>query len=312
MKTFIRVAEIWLPAQDGSTLEFGGGLYGRAPGFGTVSRQMCFGRGEGLPGRAWDEARPLLLTQLEGSYFLRTRAARAAGLRCAMALPIFVGDVFKAVVVLLCGDHDAHAGAIELWHNDSRIAADMTLIDGYYGTTGEGLHQLSQDTYLPRGAGLPGLAWQRGASVFVGDLAASPQFLRQGDAAAAGLTHGMAFPCTTRTHVTYVLTLLSAAQTPVAQRIESWAAGTTPGTLLRTGGHCETEGPLGHGRETVSLAGDGAVASAFRTGVPAVSEPARTLSGPVGATAGTLGCDALIAIPVIAEGAVSEVVVMYF
>lgn len=49
MHSFIRVVETWGPSPDGSLLEFAQGLYDMAPGFGTVSRAMCFGRGEGLP-----------------------------------------------------------------------------------------------------------------------------------------------------------------------------------------------------------------------------------------------------------------------
>ena len=67
-KTFIRVVEVWVPDAEQSLLEFGGGLYGSAARFGMASRSMCFGRGEGLPGRAWDEDRPqLLASRREGS-----------------------------------------------------------------------------------------------------------------------------------------------------------------------------------------------------------------------------------------------------
>ena len=120
MKTFIRAAEVWVPSRDRALLEFAGGLYGIASQFGSISRSMCFGRCEGLPGRAWDEGRPIVLKNLEGSYFLRAIAARAAGLTCAIAIPVFLCDVLSAVVVFFCGDPEAHAGAIELWHNDPR------------------------------------------------------------------------------------------------------------------------------------------------------------------------------------------------
>ena len=83
MKTFIRVVEVWVPDADGTLLEFGGGLYGNTRGFGAVSRRMCFGRGEGLPGQAWDQGRPIMLKQLDGSYFRRSprRRGRRADLR---------------------------------------------------------------------------------------------------------------------------------------------------------------------------------------------------------------------------------------
>ena len=92
MKTFIRAVEVWLPDAGHTLLEWGGGLYPDAPRFGAVSRAMCFGRAEGLPGQAWELGRPLVLKRFEGSYFLRTRAAAAEGLTCGIALPYFHGE----------------------------------------------------------------------------------------------------------------------------------------------------------------------------------------------------------------------------
>jgi len=82
--TFIKAAEVWLPSNDGTLLEFGSGAFGAARRFAAISREMCFGRGEGLPGRAWDEGRPILLPRFEGSNFRRNSAElrrRAATLR---------------------------------------------------------------------------------------------------------------------------------------------------------------------------------------------------------------------------------------
>ena len=155
MKTFIRVVEVWVPDAEHSLLEFGGGLYGSAARFGMASRSMCFGRGEGLPGRCWDESRPIVLTELDPSVFRRTEQARAEGLTCGIALPVFAGDVLKAVFVMFCGDDDEHAGAIELWRNDPRESREMTLDDGYYGTTADAFEFMSRRTSFHKGIGLP-------------------------------------------------------------------------------------------------------------------------------------------------------------
>ena len=196
MNTFIRVAEVWVPSADGSLLELADGIFDAAPAFGSSSRAMCFGRAEGLPGNAWEEGRPLLLRRLEGSFFRRTTAARAAGLTCAVALPIFLGERLTSVVVLLCGYGNgvagAEVGAIELWRNDPRVESDLRLADGYFGATDPDLEALSRDSFLPRGQGLPGLAWQRDASVFIEDIGASRHFLRTQTAASAGIVRGLA------------------------------------------------------------------------------------------------------------------------
>ena len=64
-RTFVQVAEIWVP--EGDRLVHGGGNYGGLEGFEAASRRESFARGEGLPGRAWAEARPssLAMASLE-------------------------------------------------------------------------------------------------------------------------------------------------------------------------------------------------------------------------------------------------------
>ena len=100
MNTFVRVVEVWVPSEDGRLLELAGGLFDAAPAYGAISRHMCFGRSEALPGRAWDEGCPQLLPRLAGSYFRRTEAAQAAVLTCAAAVPIFIGERLTSVVVV--------------------------------------------------------------------------------------------------------------------------------------------------------------------------------------------------------------------
>jgi hypothetical protein len=69
MNTLIKAVEVWAPDEDGQLLELAGGLYGLASSFGRLSHSMCFGRGEGLPGLAWEEKRPILLTDLGSGHF---------------------------------------------------------------------------------------------------------------------------------------------------------------------------------------------------------------------------------------------------
>ena len=69
-------------------------------------------------------ARTILMTP-QGRVF--TQAAAAEGLTCGIALPIFAGDFLTAVLVIFCGDDQAHAGAIELWANDPALTRDLTL-----------------------------------------------------------------------------------------------------------------------------------------------------------------------------------------
>lgn len=287
--SFLRIAEIWLPSLDHAQLEFGGGLFGPAKVFASATPSLRFGLGEGLPGLAWQEGRPILLKDFDSPHFLRGAAARQSGLGCAVAWPIIVGSVFKAVVVLFGGSEEARSGAIELWHNQPRVTTDMTLVDGYYGMASNSFEVLSKDTFLPRGTGLPGLAWQRGETVFMEDLGASPRFLRGATAAEAGITRGLAMPCPARTEENHVLTLLSVQGTPIAQTIESWAPDAERRHLQRSAGF--GKGGLGAAPMALATATDQPLARAYLAGLPTIDGGA-------------------INIPVVADGEVSEVLVL--
>ena len=113
IKTFISVAEVWVPK--GDQLELAAGNYGELSEFEAASRQARFAKGEGLPGKAWAEARPVVLKEFDGSYFMRTEEARTAGLTSAVAVPVFAGEALKAVLVVLCADDEERMGAIEVW-----------------------------------------------------------------------------------------------------------------------------------------------------------------------------------------------------
>ena len=76
-KTFIRTLEFWVPDASGSLLEFGGGLFGECRRFESATRKLCFGRGEGLPGQAWEAGHPVMLTSLQAPAFRRAAAAQA-------------------------------------------------------------------------------------------------------------------------------------------------------------------------------------------------------------------------------------------
>ena len=299
MNSFIRAFEYWVPSADHSMLEFGGGLYGEATRFGSISREMCFGRGEGLPGQAWEAGHPIVLKQFEGSYFRRIAAARAEGITCGIALPIFGRAALHAVMVIFCGDDALHAGAIELWRNDPGESRDMTLVDGYYGNTGDTFEFISRSVAFRKGTGLPGMAWEAQAPVFLEDLGRGSGFLRADSAVKVGINRGFAMPCSTSGTDHYVMSFLSALATPLARRVEIWQPDAGGERLTRTSGFSETQGTLGSSAET-RMHGQGPVGIAFATGIPALAE----LSGE-GADVGPLA-----AIPVMLQGRLGAVLAL--
>ncbi len=311
MNTFIRVVEVWLPDRDHTLLEFGGGLYGSATRFGAASRSMCFGRGEGLPGQAWEQGRPIVLKQFEGSGFRRTQQAQAEGLTCGIALPVFEGDRLNAVLVIFCGDDEAHAGAIELWHNDPAVSKDMTLDDGYYGSTADAFEFMSRRTSFRKGTGLPGMVWEAGLPVFISDLGKSARFLRADSAVKVGINRGFAIPCAGRGPDAWVLAFLSALATPLVRRYEAWLPD---GDGLRLAdGFCEVAGPLPSAHASAGRLG--VLGEALSRRVPVLSEmatPHTPHPGPAGASAQAAGLQSVAAIPVLDGGQVVAVVAWYF
>jgi hypothetical protein len=313
VKTFIRVVEVWVPSADGTLLEFGSGLYGHARGFGAISQHMVFGRGEGLPGRAWESGQPIILKRLADSYFLRARAAAAEGLTCAIALPQFQREQLKSVLLIFCGDDALHAGAIELWHNEPSRSPDMTLAEGYYGGAAEVFAFMSKHTSFRKGFGLPGLAWESGLPVFMPDLGKGSRFLRGDSAMKVGINRGLAIPCSTTGRDSFVMAFLSALDTPIARRIETWLPDPELRYLLRDNGFCEAQGELGRAGlgERVER-GQGALGCALASGVPVINELAPDEPGPAGAAARAAGLGALVALPLWRGDRVVAVVAWYF
>jgi len=301
-KTFVEVAEIWVPEND--RLVLSGGVYGRHDAFAEASHFESFAKGEGLPGKAWAEARPVVLKQFDGSYFKRTEAAKAVGLTSAVAVPVFAGSTLKAVLVVLCADDATRTGAIEVW---AELDGILKLEDGYYGAATH-FEWVSQHTQFPRGQGLPGGVWASNTPILMRDLGSGYRFIRSESAGKAGLTTGLGVPVPVPGGATYVLTLLSAKGTPIARRFEIWDA-----RLAKTGpretaklidGICEREGPLwdpeNAGNERVAHAWEGPVGRVLGTGLPVVE---------TGAAAG--GYAMMVGLPIHRGGELAHVVAWY-
>ncbi|AOW14394.1 hypothetical protein LPB72_03345 [Hydrogenophaga crassostreae] len=317
MKSFIRIAEVWKPAADGKRLVLSSGLFPEVPAFEAITREMVFARGEGLPGRAWEAGHPLMLNELVGSYFKRAAAARAIDLTCAVACPLFQGHELRCVVVFLMGGAPSSVGSVELWRNDSRLPADMHLVTGYFGSSPQAaaLEALTLNGWLSRGTGAPGLAWQQQEAVCIPDIATSKHFLRKDEALALGIGRALAIPLNVTASSSWVLALLSAASAPIALRVEIWRASESrPGNLSRTAGFCERLGPLPAGeRQSHAVEALGPIGTAWRTGLAQADNQLAALAAntrqPALATANASG---LIALPVLSDDAVTEVVALYF
>lgn len=303
-KTFIQVSEIWLP--EGDVLVHAGGDYGPLKEFEEASRRVSFPKGEGLPGKAWAEGRPVVLKQFDGSYFKRIEAAAEAGLTSAVAIPVFDGKTLKAVLVVLCGDDAERTGALEIWHENDGL---LMLDDGYYGAA-KHFEWVSQHTHFPRGQGLPGGVWTSHTPMLMRDLGSGYKFIRADSAAKAGLTTGLGLPVPVPGGKTFVLTLLSAKGTPIARRFEIWdaraARNGSANEARLIDGICAREGslwdPENSGNERKAVAWQGTIGRVLGTGVPLIE------TGKPGLAA---GYNSMVALPIHQKGELSHVVAWY-
>lgn len=294
---FIRATEIWVPTADGQHIDLEAGLYGGLDYFAGISRGMRFARGEGLPGQAWVSGHPVVLKDLRNSYFRRGDAAMTEGLNCAVAVPTFAGDTCKSVTVFFCGDDRFRVGAIELWSRP-KGKVDLSLVDGYFGRA-EKFEFTSRNTCFPRKMGLPGQVWDTGQPVVLGDLGRGNLFLRRDEAEKVGINRAVGIPCSTTDGEPWVLTFLSARNSPIAGRFEVWTKDAGSSGFHFTDGYCESGADLATAYAETVLPGDtGGIAGASASGVPMVVEKLSTRAGPVAASATAAGLKSMVALPI--------------
>jgi len=305
MKTFIKVTEIWIPDKERTQLEFGSGLYGALTEFKAASEQQRFAYNEGLPGKAWAQGHPIMLTEFEHSYFKRTAAAKKAGLTCGIAIPVFSGDFLLAVVMFLCGDDEEHAGAIEVWSNNA--GDTLRVVDGYYGTLHH-FEQLSRQINMPKGQGIPGMVWQSGMPVLIEDIGQPDVFARGIEAQRAGISTCLGIPISDNTEQTYIMTFLSAKATPIAKRIQIWIPDQQGKQLICRQGYSKNSNELAQLFETISVnKGEGALGRVWLTGMPVITGGHESDYNPELDNLSTM-----LAIPVITSGRLKAIVTFLF
>lgn len=311
VKTLIQVVEVWTPSKDRRMLEWNGGLCGPHTAFQAASKSMVFGLDEGLPGRAWAQRHPVIMTDLQVPQFRRAEAAKRAGLSCGVAIPIFAGDFLLAVMVFFCGDDADHVGTIELWHNDAEQSSGLTLQDGYFGQL-ESFEFISRHTEFRPGFGLPGLVWQAGMPVVMADLGHSHRFVRREDALRAGINKGLGLPFSDIPKHTYVLAFLSALGTPIARRFEIWTPTEDGGTQFLAG-DCDRNPDFAAAYQGLVLPlGAGPIGTTRLTGLPCLSGSLSDDATLPSESARQAGMESMATLPVIENGHLKAIVAMYF
>jgi len=272
MSYFLKAAEIWRPDETGRALSLSGAYYPEIQEFANQSRAMKFAWDEGLPGKTWAAAQPLIWTNLQTAEFLRRDLAREANLACGLSIPIMAGDILIAVVVLFASAEAEASGALEVWQNRENSSNELFLEDGYYGNL-EKFEWISRRLTMMRGRGLPGQAWQEQVPLIINDLPNANTFLRARNAAECGVSSGLAIPLTATNGRARVVTLLSTLATPIAHRFEIWQPNLSGESLQFQSGFCSVGTDLVSLYRDVRVAKqDGALGSAWATGIPAIAQ----------------------------------------
>lgn len=305
MNNFIKATEIWIPDAGFTKLSLKNGEYGENEELESVSQEMTFAYDEGLPGKAWAQRHPIILTDLEGSYFKRTELVMSLGLTSAIAMPIFTGEYLRAVVVFFCGSSEAHAGAIEVWRATPDRVHEMELVNGYYGTMKD-FEWISKRIKIMKGQGLPGKVWKSEAPVMMGDLRKSATFMRSAKAVKEGITTAFGIPAWIDPSEGYTMTFLSAKGTPIARRFEIWKTDHEDGTVHFVDGYSHGEIDLVSQYEGVTFSKkDSLLGKTWKLGRPLLSKNFETEYAPK-------DCNYVLTLPIIQYGICESVIAFYY
>jgi len=271
VKSFVKAVEVWVPGAQHLTLDLASSHYGDLIDFQKASVIMQFVYDDGLPGKTWSGAKPIILNDLQNSYFQRGDAAAQAGISCAVSVPFFCGEFLQAVVILFCGGESV-SGAIELWANNNEN--ELRLQDGYFGELSR-FEWISRKLTIMRGRGLPGNAWEQAKPIVIQDLSNSSSFLRAINAAEAGISTGLAIPFYYSESAVQVLALLSAKGTPIAKCFEIWLRDEEKQCLEFDSGNCSTGEDLTQKYQNTQIKkGEGILGECWLTGRPLVHKNA--------------------------------------
>ncbi|MCA9709717.1 MAG: GAF domain-containing protein [Myxococcales bacterium] len=203
------IMEVWSPTYDGSMLAWHSGFYGPLSEIRDLRVATRFSPGEGLPGRAWKNRRPELVTKLTltTDNFIRQEVAQGAGLTTGLSLPIMQGPYLKSVVTLLSTAEMPFGQVVELWE-PNEDGTRLVRRDGYYGRFGK-FYDEEADRTFELGEGLPGQVWESGMPQLIAPLDRDSGFSRYQAAQSSDLSVAIGIPVIDNEKVTSVVLLLA-------------------------------------------------------------------------------------------------------
>lgn len=302
MKHFIKATEIWELNRDKTELTLTKGIYENSE-LEEKSQYYSFKYDEGLPGRAWAQKCPIVLNNLDSSFFKRGEITKKINISAAIAMPIFAGEYLHSVIVFFCGDSEDHAGAIELWRGSVDRLNEIELVDGYYGTMEE-FEWISRRIKVMKTQGLPGSVWSSKMPIIMKDLSKSATFMRASKASKEGITTAIGIPAWVDEDDGYVMTFLSAKGTPIARRFEIWIPSNDG--LVFSDGYSVGDVDLKElHTNTIYKKGDSMLGRVWEFGYPILNEKSDMQNAPG-------EYDGVLALPLLEKGFFKATIVFYY
>jgi hypothetical protein len=124
---------------------------------------------------------------------------------------------------------------------------------------------------------------------------------------------GLGIPYPHASGETWVMTLLSARDTPIARRFEIWTPNAEHDALIFNAGDCDQNTHLAADYQAVKIGkGEGTIGQVWTTGIPAVRDNIAEDLSSAGRSAVASGLNAMVAMPIMNDRGLKAVVVWYF
>lgn len=165
----VGAVEVWQAGTlPGDSMTLADGYYGSAQHFEWISRRTHFPLGQGLPGRVWQDGRPVLIRDLGTSHrFIRSESAGAAGMTMGLGIPVSGNAPGCEVLALLSARGTPIARRFEIWSHAG--GGRLRFEDGVCEVEGAP-HAANPAGFIQPGAGHIGRVAETGIPLAIADL----------------------------------------------------------------------------------------------------------------------------------------------
>jgi hypothetical protein len=149
--------------------------------------------------------------------------------------------------------------------------------------------------------------------LIVNDLNDSRVFLRWKEALDIGVNRGLGIPYLHPSGRTWVMTFLSARNTPIARRFEIWVPTQDKETLIFHAGDCDQNSEFAIAYKSAKIEkNDGAIGQAWASGIATARASLAHEKSVVAQSATAAGLSAMLAMPFMAGQESKAIVALYF